>query len=203
MSQVLVTNTYLEDIADAIRLKNGSQETYTPAEMAPAIANIIGVPEGYLLPSGTLEISQNGQYDVGQYANVNVNFQQINAPQGHVTQDASHFVILSPESGMVYQTKNVTPSASAQTITADSGYDALQQVNVAAVTLQSKTVTPNDSAQTITANSGYHGLSSVTVNAVDSTVYMHISDTQTYYTGTTDPASSLGAEGDIYLKVAP
>lgn len=38
-----ITNTqYYSDIADAIRAKTGSQSTYTPAQMAPAIAAITG-----------------------------------------------------------------------------------------------------------------------------------------------------------------
>ena len=37
MAKVLVTNTYLSNIADAIRGKNGTTNTYTPAQMAPAI----------------------------------------------------------------------------------------------------------------------------------------------------------------------
>ena len=37
MAQVLVTETYIEDIADAIRDKNGTSNTYTPAQMAAAI----------------------------------------------------------------------------------------------------------------------------------------------------------------------
>lgn len=40
MSKVLVTESYLEDIADAIRSKNGLTDTYTPAEMASAISDI-------------------------------------------------------------------------------------------------------------------------------------------------------------------
>ena len=40
MSKVLVTQSYLEDIADAIRLKSGGIDTYTPAQMAAAIAAI-------------------------------------------------------------------------------------------------------------------------------------------------------------------
>lgn len=42
MSKVLVTEAYLEDIADAIREKNGTVNTYTPAEMAEAISEISG-----------------------------------------------------------------------------------------------------------------------------------------------------------------
>ena len=38
MAKVLVSDQYLEDIADAIRNLNGaSSTTYTPAQMAPAI----------------------------------------------------------------------------------------------------------------------------------------------------------------------
>ena len=38
MGNVLVNNTSLNNIADAIRGKNGTQNTYTPAQMGPAIA---------------------------------------------------------------------------------------------------------------------------------------------------------------------
>lgn len=37
MTKVLVTESYLEDIADSIRAKNGSASTYTPAQMSGAI----------------------------------------------------------------------------------------------------------------------------------------------------------------------
>lgn len=40
MAQVLITETYIEDIADAIRDKNGTENTYTPAQMAQAIEDI-------------------------------------------------------------------------------------------------------------------------------------------------------------------
>lgn len=43
MSKVLVTDTYLTDIANAIREKNGGTTTYRPGEMAEAITNI-GAP---------------------------------------------------------------------------------------------------------------------------------------------------------------
>lgn len=40
MSKVVITDTYLTNIANAIRGKNGSSDTYTPSEMASAITNI-------------------------------------------------------------------------------------------------------------------------------------------------------------------
>ena len=42
MANVLVERTYLEDIADAIRTKGNTQNTYTPPQMASAILNIQG-----------------------------------------------------------------------------------------------------------------------------------------------------------------
>lgn len=42
MSKVLVTESYLTDIGDAIRNKNGSTTKYKPGEMANAIKNIAG-----------------------------------------------------------------------------------------------------------------------------------------------------------------
>lgn len=40
MATVVVNDTYLSDIADAIRTKSGTQTTYKPSEMAEAISNI-------------------------------------------------------------------------------------------------------------------------------------------------------------------
>ena len=40
MAKVIITEQYLEDIADAIRAKNGLQDTYYPFEMADAISAI-------------------------------------------------------------------------------------------------------------------------------------------------------------------
>lgn len=40
MSKVLITESYLDAIADAIRGKNGTQNTYTPAQMAAAVQAI-------------------------------------------------------------------------------------------------------------------------------------------------------------------
>ena len=55
MGQVLVTESNLQNIADAIREKTGSSDTYTPAEMSEAISDIstgtIVLKPGVLLPA--------------------------------------------------------------------------------------------------------------------------------------------------------
>ena len=42
MANVLIWEAYLEDIADAIRAQNGGSDTYTPAQMAQAILDLVG-----------------------------------------------------------------------------------------------------------------------------------------------------------------
>lgn len=70
MANVLVNENSLTAIADAIRAKNGTQNTYKPAQMADAITAISG---GGITPTGTVQITQNGTVDVTNYASANVN----------------------------------------------------------------------------------------------------------------------------------
>lgn len=69
MSNVLVEESSLQDIADSIRAKNLSQTKYKPREMAAAID---AISSGGITPTGTKEITENGTYDVAQYASAEV-----------------------------------------------------------------------------------------------------------------------------------
>jgi len=62
---------YIQAIADAIRSKNGKEdEYYKVSEMANAI-NVLNV--GDQLPTGSMDIFENGTYDVTSYATAEVN----------------------------------------------------------------------------------------------------------------------------------
>lgn len=121
MAKVVVSESHLEDIADAIRAKNGTSDTYTPAQMATAISNISG----------------------------------------------------GGSSAPTLQTKSVsiTPSetAQSQTVTADAGYDGLDEVSVSVsaisnsyvgsgITQRSSTDLSVSNA-TVTAPAGYYASS--------------------------------------------
>ena len=85
MAKVLVNESSLTGIANAIRGKNGSTDTYKPSEMAAAITAISGGVEPTI---EALSITANGTYTapdgVDGYSPVTVN----------VTQSGAHQIVL-------------------------------------------------------------------------------------------------------------
>lgn len=71
MSKVLINMSNLENIADAIRQKNGESTLYKPSEMAAAIGRISG--GGYPEPTGSISITENGTHNVKDYSSAVVN----------------------------------------------------------------------------------------------------------------------------------
>ena len=90
MAQVLVTEDYLEDIADAIRGKNGLLAQYKPGQMAAAIE---AIPTGSAVLT-TKTITANGTYDAEDdnadgYSEVTVNVSGQSTP-GVVAAELTH-----------------------------------------------------------------------------------------------------------------
>lgn len=75
MSKVLVTESYLTDIGDAIRSKNGGSTKYKPSEMAAAIKSLTGGSgQDNTVLNSILDKSISGNYvnedvtEIGEYA---------------------------------------------------------------------------------------------------------------------------------------
>lgn len=162
MARVAITEQYLIDIADAIRSKTGSSSaTYLPSEMASAIMTISG--GGGIIPTGTINITQNGTHDVTNYASA-----YVQVPTGSTINN---------------QDKTVNPSTSQQTITADSGYTGLGTVTVNAM--------PAGTAGTPTASKGTVSNNSISVTPSVTNTTGYITGSTKTGTAVTVSASEL------------
>ena len=85
MAIKFIDDTILTAIANAIRSKLSSSNTYKPSEMATAIGSI----SGGITPTGTISITQNGTVDVTNYASASVNVSSA-SPWVDVTPDLAN-----------------------------------------------------------------------------------------------------------------
>lgn len=207
MAKVLITDTYLQNIANAIRNKNGSNVTYTPAEMAPAINDLNTDGIIPVLQSKTVSPTSTSQT---------------------ITPDTGYTGLSAVTVNPVSSTE-LNVSANGEYTATNGNFYSKVTVAIAdsKVNLQSKTVTPSNVPVSVTPDTGYHGLSSVTVNSIPSN-YADITNvtagtndvltgktfidsngslrngllvTSSYYVGTDTPDASLGEDGDLYFKI--
>lgn len=90
MAQVLVTESYLDDIADAIRDKTGSEDTYTPGQMAGAINGIHTADEVVLVSKS---ISANGTYNPASDSADGYSGVTVNVPNTYTVSDNGKVVV--------------------------------------------------------------------------------------------------------------
>lgn len=169
------------------------------------------IPSDYVHVEGTLPITANGTVDVSAYQYAEVNVSGGSQTQSKTATPTKSTQTITPDSGYLLssvvvnpipseyiipnlQTRTgVTPTKSSQTITPSSGYDGLASVQIDAIPSNYiDTTDATASASDIrTGKSGYVNGSKVNGSLVVNKVYV----------GSTDPSSSFGNDGDIYIKV--
>lgn len=197
-NKVIVTKNKIDTLANSISIKSGIATPMTLTQMKAAVDSIT-VGQG-ITPVGTLNIIQNGVYNVTNYANA-----EVNVPESSTS--------------ITLQSKTVSPSQSKQIIIADSGYDGLSSVQVNAISSiyvgsgitkkAAQTYIPTESQQTIT--SGQYLTGTQIINAIpnnyigssidrrDDTDLSILDDTITvpagYYETSVSKSVATGSEG--------
>ena len=112
------------------------------------------IPPEYIIPTGTLNVTENGTKDVANYKNVSVNVPATPTQEKTVTITENKTTEVIPDADKVLSKVTVTTNVQPE--------------------LQEKMAAPSITMQEITSDIGYDGLSKVTIEAVTNTIDSNI-----------------------------
>lgn len=181
-SEIVLTNDkHYNDIASAIRNKNGLSTLYKPSEMAEAI--------NALVVGGTITLQD-------KTVNPSEETQTITHDTGYMGLGEVTVTPILTEVKTVTENGNVYPST--------GKYLTRVTVNVpqgSEINNQNKSVTPTESQQSVTYDDGYTGLGTVTVGAISST-YIGSGITQRSSTDLTASGATVTVPAGYYSTQA-
>ena len=160
MSKVSITRSLLDDLAVSISTKSGEPVPMTLTEMKDAVDGI----QGGGTTIDALSVTSNGTYT---------------AQSGHAYSPVT-VNVPTPTPSLQTKTKTYTPTASQQTesVSADSGYDGLDTVNITVNAM------PSGTAGTPTATKG-------TVSNHQVSITPSVTNTSGYITGSTKTGTAV------------
>ena len=197
MSHGLVERQNLQDIADAIRSKNGSSDTYTPAEMAQAISGIHTADEVVLVQK---TVNANGQYSASDDSADGYSGVRVNVPNSYSASDNGKVVV---NQELVAQTsKNINANGTHDTTANNSVVVDVPNSYVASD--EGKVVSGGALVGQTSRNIIYNGTYDTTEN---NEVIVNVSGggggSGNVISGINNPSSNIGNDGDIYLRCLP
>jgi hypothetical protein len=197
----IISNSYLEDIGDAIRYKKGTEETFYPSQMGDAIRSIEGI-----VPAGSIEIDANGTYNVVEKAEAVVNVQPDLRPLS-VSENGTY----QPDGFDGYSgvSVDVEPNLTSLAVTEnglylpESGVDGFDRVsvNVPAPVTESLSVTENG---TYVPSAGVDGFNEVVVDVPDQYLvkeWTEESENLAFCKYWTDQIPNLDISTNVYLML--
>ena len=208
VSQALVTKSLLEALATTIKQKASSSTLpMTISAMQTAVASIrtssqISLQAKQVSPSSVLQvITADSGYDglsSVQVGAVNATELTVNSNGTYTPASGSYYnrVVVNTESHTEFnlQTKQVTPTTSPQSVTPDTGYNGLSSVTVNAIPGSYADIT----GVTATVGDVVSGKTFVDVTGTQKTGTLQVNS---YYVGSAVPDSTIGNDGDLYLKI--